>query len=647
MQTNTNLRVVENNSHATKDFTIQASGKMFHMVISGLYSNKPQSITRELWSNAFDAHAMVGKQDVPFEVTFPTPLSPVFSCRDFGAGIAHENMEGFYTVLGHSTKENTNKAVGKWGVGRMSPMSYTDTFSVVSRHKGMVAYYSIQLGPDGSPQLHVLAEPMPTNEPDGLEVSFPVKRDDLASFQRAAEVVSYGFKLPPNVKNSQDKQFQPIKKSLTGEGYYFYDDNRLSGPYAQMGCVLYPINKSVIEGGLLPARNHNIIYEFDIGDLEVTASRESLSYGANDPTVKSLNKTLKRVKMGMFAAIQKEIDTQPSMFRAMKLSIKANRLTGDATYLWGGKAVLSSKIFLDYPLLDYHVGSKGWNSKTIGFGNDIEAVASREYTFYVQDVKDKKGNARAATRIASNLKSNEDFIWVKLDMDNPEAKASLDQMVSDLDYPVVYVKDLPDSGPVKSSPRGKLTVSTLTKDGLTSYPMDSTEFQVGGYYFPMVANRYPPYLIKMIPLWKSQVGQEIILAPKPMWKKFEGATQWKLLKPKLNEIIKNHAKLAQDVLGNNYNTYPYNQLRAFESAGGILGLFAQKAKAIGFSEYLGVGFSAWCEQFERLGLPQINNDTVKEDHKKILDKYPLLKLYNGWDAAIPDYLQYIKLIDNA
>ena len=65
MKANSNLRLVENNSHATTGFTIQASGKMFHMVISGLYSNKPQSITREIWSNAFDAHAMVGKTDTP------------------------------------------------------------------------------------------------------------------------------------------------------------------------------------------------------------------------------------------------------------------------------------------------------------------------------------------------------------------------------------------------------------------------------------------------------------------------------------------------------------------------------------------------------------------------------------------------------
>ena len=204
MKNNVALKVVENNSLSSKDFTIQASGKMFHMVISGLYSNKPQSITREIWSNAFDAHAMVGKEDVPFEVTFPTTLNPTFSCRDYGPGIAHENMEGFYTVLGHSTKENTNKAVGKWGVGRMSPMSYTDTVSVVSRHKGMITFYSIQLGPDGSPCLHVLAPPMPTTEESGLEVSFPVKREDINSFQQAAKVVSYGFDVKPRIKNSKD-----------------------------------------------------------------------------------------------------------------------------------------------------------------------------------------------------------------------------------------------------------------------------------------------------------------------------------------------------------------------------------------------------------------------------------------------------------
>jgi len=649
MQTNTNLRVVENNSHSTKDFTIQASGKMFHMVISGLYSNKPQSITREIWSNAFDAHAMVGKQDVPFEVTFPTALTPVFSCRDFGAGIAHENMEGFYTVLGHSTKENTNKAVGKWGVGRMSPMSYTDTFSVVSIHKGLVAYYSIQLGPDGSPQLHVLSEPSPTNQPDGLEVSFPVKRDDIPSFQRAAEVVSYGFKVQPRVKNSRDKQFQPIKKLLEGEGYYFYNDSRLSGPYAQMGCVLYPINTNSLPSSLLSFNTRNVVFEFDIGDLEVTASREDLSYGANDPTLENIKRVITSIKDNMQDKAQKEIDKAPSLYRAIKASYVYNRTLLNANFSWRGMAIKTYRPSLQYNGLAIHVGNKGYkDTSTVGFGAETEVNLTVDNVIYVQDVSDKVANVRAAKRISSDLKPNDRFIWVKADLSDATAKASVAALIHDLDYPVKYVKDLSDTGPVKSGPRNKLSVNSVDESGYRrALDMDQAMFQKGGFYYPMEGGVYPKHFINLIPLAKSELLQDIILVPKPMWKKFEAAPQWHLIEPKLDELIKARAKSAQDKLGNSYHYYTYLRLRPFDAATGIVGDFAKKLNGVKQSEYLGLTRGVWDDNLKRLELPLINDERVKQEYQEIINKYPLLGLDAILDRNAKHFLHYINLINNA
>ena len=649
MQTNTNLRVVESNSHSTKDFTIQASGKMFHMVISGLYSNKPQSITREIWSNAFDAHAMVGKQDVPFEVTFPTALTPVFSCRDFGAGIAHENMEGFYTVLGHSTKENTNKAVGKWGVGRMSPMSYTDTFSVMSVHKGMVAYYSIQLGPDGSPQLHVLSEPSPTNQPDGLEVSFPVKRDDIPSFQRAAEVVSYGFKVQPRVKNSRDKQFQPINKLLEGEGYYFYNDSRLSGPYAQMGCVLYPINTNTLPSGLLNFNTRNVVFEFDIGDLEVTASRENLSYGANDPTTENIKRVITKIKGGMEDKAQKEIDKAPSLYRAIKASYIYNRTLLNANFSWRGTPIKTYRPHLQYKGLAIHVGSKGYkDSSTVGFGTETEVNLTVDHAIYVQDVSDKVANVRAAKRISSDLKPNDRFIWVKADLSDATAKASVATMIHDLDYPVKYVKDLSDTGPVKSGPRNKLSVNSLDDSGYRRpMDMDQAMFQKGGFYYPMESGVYHKHFINLIPLAKSELLQEIILVPKPMWKKFEAASQWQLIEPVLDELIKARAKTAQYVLGNSYNRYECLKLRHFDAATGIVGNFVKKLNITKPTECLGLTRGVWDDNLKRLELPLIHDERVKQEYKEVIDKYPLLGIDVNFERNIKHFLHYINLINNA
>jgi len=644
MKTNASLRSVDNNASSSTAFTIQASGKMFHMVISGLYSNKPQSITREIWSNAFDAHAMVGKEDVPFEVTFPTAITPTFSVRDFGPGIAHENMEGFYTVLGHSTKENTNKAVGKWGVGRMSPMSYTDTFSVVSRHKGMIAYYTIQLGPDGSPQLHVLAPPSPTNEESGLEVSFPVKRDDIRQFQEAAEIVAYGFPVPPRVTNSKEKQFTSVKKVFEGDGYYIYSDSRLNGSYAQMGCVMYPIPQQYMD------RNLDVVIQFDIGDLEVTASREALSFGPNDPTAENLKKRLSGVYANLHKKMQEQVDAQPTLFKAARLAPKLrNHMTSkDPLFTYKGKELPKFWDCRPYDITGLYSGYRSGSSKTAGFGDDRDVLVKEDYTIFIEDTSNKKANARAATRIASSMKSYSYYIWVRTDLSDAKQKAEVDRLVKDLDYPAYYLKDLPDAGP-SNGKRAKVSVSYLNTNGYReAYAMDDTEFKGGGYYFPMSNNEYPQYLSSLREFAKETLKvPRILLVPKTLWKKFGDNTNWKLIEPALDVVLKANEKVARALYGARYDRYPFTDLKHYDSMSGPLGDFAKKTQTIYPDKFLGLTSDNWDYHLNRLSLGGFTNSQPRAEYKMLLDKYPLLRLDRQTKEMRQAFVDYITLIDNA
>lgn len=639
MKSNTAVRVVDNNSHNSKAFTIQASGKMFHMVISGLYSNKPQSITREIWSNAYDAHAMVGKTDVPFEVTFPTALTPVFTCRDFGPGIAHEDMEGFYTVLGHSTKEDTNVAVGKWGVGRMSPMSYTDTFSVVSRHKGMIAYYSVQLGPDGSPQLHVLAPPSPTNDADGLEVSFPVKRVDIAAFQQAAELVSYGFTVPPRVTNSQDKQFHPIKKVFEGEGYYIYEDSRMSGSYAQMGCVIYPIPSMYVP------RLLNIVYQFDIGDLEVTASREALSFGPNDLTAAHIKDKAVKVDQVLWQAMQDHIEAQPKLFDAARLAPKLRfRLTAKhPEFTYKGSDIPRYWKLDDYKVIDISCGYRDYRQKVAGWTMDRTLNVANDHKIFIQDTSDKRANARAGSRIFTKVLGGEYYLWVKAKLTDPAAKAEVDKLCSELGYPVHYIKDLTDPGPANRS-RKSVSVSHICNKRRESYSMPDSEFTAGGYYYEMTNNEYPAILNNLTPLVKDKLGMDrIILVPKTLWKNFKAAPQWQPLMPALEAVAKLEVVNVQKEFGDCYNTHPFYRLSVFSDDKGEVGEFARKVLAYKPSNlYLGLPLSVWSGLLSHFKLPVPNNNKIRAEYQRLLDKYPLLELYDGSKnhllSAFKDYL---------
>jgi hypothetical protein len=643
MKSNSNLRVVETNSQTTKDFTIQASGKMFHMVISGLYSDKPKSITREIWSNAFDAHAMVGKEAVPFEVTFPTAITPTFTCRDFGPGIAHDDMEGFYTVLGHSTKENTNKAVGKWGVGRMSPMSYTDTFSVVSRHKGMVSYYAVQLGPDGSPQLHVLAEPQPTTDPDGLEVSFPVKRQDIQQFQTAANVISVGFDVPPVVTNSKEKSFSPLKKLYEGKDYYLYEHESMSGAFAQMGCVLYPIPFEYLPKSSWSSRS--IVYKFDIGDLEVTASREALSFGPNDPTAGNIKTKTEVVEQQLFDALQAEVDAQPKLFLAAKLAPRLRRFIRSGEFKWKGLQIPKVWNLAKYQKVSLHCGYKGYRQKTAGFGIDKDLSVDADHTIFIQDTSDKKGCARAATRICSAIDSYKYYVWVRADLTDKEQKAEVDALIAELDFPVLYVKDLHDDGPKQSGPRAKIMVS-LYNNGFNKHDMDDATFKAGGYYFPMSNNDIPYHIRSAHMVSKDKFGKDVVFVPKTLWKKFEAQSNWINFEPALERLVQEEATTVRKTFGNVYNIHPFNNFRNLSEAGGVVGEFADKVNEVRPNLHLGLNSSRWSDLLRQYCLPMFSNQSVEVQYKNLLDKYPLLALCSG-NNDIKEFVRYVQLIDNA
>jgi hypothetical protein len=144
----------------------------------------------------------------------------------------------------------------------------------------------------GAPALHTLVEPTPTTEPDGLEVSFPVQRKDLHLFEKAAKRISLGFDVKPTLRGSTTGTWPELKHTVEGDGWKALD---LSGEcfldrglYAKMGCVIYTIDTSAISGWservkLQTRYSQSYLLEFDIGELEVTASREGLQYGSSRP----------------------------------------------------------------------------------------------------------------------------------------------------------------------------------------------------------------------------------------------------------------------------------------------------------------------------------------------------------------------------
>jgi hypothetical protein len=658
MISNTALREVESNSASSKEFSIKNSSKMFNMIISGLYSDKPQSITREIWSNAFDAHCMVGKGDVPFVVSMPNSLMPTFVCRDFGPGIHHDDMEGFYTVLGHSTKEDTNAAVGKWGVGRMSPMSYTDSFSVTSYHKGRVAHYSVQLGADGAPALHTLAEPTPTTEPDGLEVSFPVQRKDLQLFSQAAQRVSLGFDVKPEVRGSTTTILPKLKCTVSGDGWKALDLSGVCfldrGIYAKMGCVIYPIDTSAISGWsekvkLQTRYSQSYLLEFDIGELEVTASREGLQYGRHDPTSESIIKRANVVAEQLVEKYVESIQNAPTygdalIARANSHGLSYQQNTEVNGTKWRGQELNHSHVLdtIKTPHTFTSMSAYEADRARVSFSKSKDIYTIRPHNIYISVGMGKDRDLRANERVTAHNKGlgHNPLTWFKV-YTKPEAEALLKELKARMGTSNTYtmVSDMPDPGPrvtnrvattIKSCPIGRYHWD--------DYEMQSEEFDKGGIYLPISNNQsldgQSSWNVVAKYLHKAGVikSTNMIVVPKTHWKKFEDAANWKPLWDAGNEfILKDRDKKVAFVTQRfAHSVSLFNELVKIKLQSNNQVLLELRSHAVDLTQELwGLTREEMYKIMNAMGTePKNENPVVEALVREVLQYYPLLKNYS-------------------
>lgn len=282
--------------------TIKTSSKAFRVLSSTLYSNKPKAIVRELSTNARDAQVMVQKGDIPFEVTLPSLLDLTFSIRDFGPGLAEEQIYTLFITYFESTKTESNDFNGQLGLGCKSPYSYASTFTVISRQNGVKKTYACFMNEAFIPSVTKLLTEE-TTEADGLEISLQVLEQDINSFHQAAREVYRFFDIKPIIKNYDNFKFDaPLEPLIycNDTSVVHRRDSKYPINSVTMGYVNYPIDYQVVTQTL---RDHiaklyndeyanrllNAIQKMNrsdfgihisapIGTVDFAPSREALSY---------------------------------------------------------------------------------------------------------------------------------------------------------------------------------------------------------------------------------------------------------------------------------------------------------------------------------------------------------------------------------
>lgn len=569
---------------ATFKIRQEETAKVIGMLISGLYSNKPQSITREIWSNALDAHTQAGTPERPFDVVFPSSFAPVFKVRDYGLGLDHQTIMELYTSVGYSTKEDSNEQVGTLGIGSKAPFSYTDTFSVTTYVDGTARFYTAIIEENHIPAMHLMAE-TETDRPNGTEISFPVSPDDVEAFRRSAHRVAYGFDVKPRVvaeEGVEDENFSGwLELPVVTEGP---DWRLLSGAlegyggtaYAKMGCVLYPIDPESIEGlsqageELLQA---TLIIDFPIGALNFVPSREALSYGRKEPTSKAITDQINRIVEEIADKICEDYAACPNYFEACKLHRAhmhmdlpraVKHVVQERAFWCGSKLATTIDLFsghlhrADFPGINFdkrdHI--QRLEFKTF-FGSDMRRRKHMKYDYgssttnleplddiaiVIEDLgREQKELCKRVPARMTQFRNDtrgdvEQVVWIKYKGSRQEAKDLMHILHLLQGVPVYMADELDLPEPVRGTggPRSPVMVRNLNSYEYRFMDKMDLDMSEGGFYVkysrmePAEDLRYNPYPVRQA-LTRAGIltsDQHVVAVPKTLWKRFEENDAW-------------------------------------------------------------------------------------------------------------------------
>lgn len=233
----TQTKFKSNNNLETLSLGINDTKKAIELLYSQ-YQFPIRTMVQELICNAFDAMQDAGKEDVPISVDLPRALNKYhFIVRDYGNSMTPDQIKNVYMRINASTKSNSNKAIGGFGIGSKTPWAYTESFILTTYVNGIERQYLMVRGRETISKVYEGK----TDEPNGTKVTVKCERLDVERFEDAYLRAVLFAKTKPTCK---------LNKMLDlKEHYYVCDNVRVVEPnkfissgdiYFSVGGVLYP-----------------------------------------------------------------------------------------------------------------------------------------------------------------------------------------------------------------------------------------------------------------------------------------------------------------------------------------------------------------------------------------------------------------------
>lgn len=282
---------------------VSDSAALMHILSSTLYTYPELAAVREVTCNGWDGHIMVGKTDVPLEISIS---DSEFKVQDFGPGIPHDKIGQIYGVYGNSTKRDDSTQTGGFGLGSKAPFAVTDNFQVISCHEGVKTIYrvsksSMEVG--GKPSINKILD-MPTDE-TGITVSFNIKQGREREYLKIVKEVLLLGGILARVNKAEPMEPLPLLESPTGFIISSVTGTLLHRINLRYGNVVYPVPShigfkaewDIVMGQMNKLWNGaSIIFMAAPDSVSIAPSREALIY--TDETIATIKALLSQFTEG-------------------------------------------------------------------------------------------------------------------------------------------------------------------------------------------------------------------------------------------------------------------------------------------------------------------------------------------------------------
>ena len=696
------------------EFRIRNSAKAFNILSSGLYANKIRAIIREYSCNAVDSHTEANST-TPFDVHLPNSLEPWFSVRDYGVGLDEQQVRNIFTTYFESTKTATDELIGGLGLGSKSAFSYTDNFTIVAVKGGIKRVYTAFINEQGVPSIAPMGEEG-SNEPNGVEIRFAVEDSyDFRKFYEEARHVYKHFKLRPVVSGGigefsfiepeyTDRDIIPgIHSTANSRGYTSYS-------YAIMGNIEYPLQVpgNADLGGLEHLLTCGLTIEFAIGELDIQASREGLSYipetiAAIKSKLEALNGVLADKIAEEIAAIKNPWEKAYRLRTRMNSSlwnaavqkyitdtgfdlVNANRYGDGKTFLFTEKDLeqkfnikitgfrLRSSYYGDATASSINmqnvydnltgIYTPHWsiqvaestqivvNDTTVGVGNRAKyhwKNAGKEHNndyVYLLNKADKKKDMKVKAFLKALSTPPASQVRNASTLDQQERAKGLGKDVS-----ILHLEKRDNKGHLRSSDMVWRDAGTLASfdDAKTYYYLPMSGFQAQG-----VAKAYDMKTFAKALKDSGILTETVYGVRKTDLESVQGKSNW----VNLDEYVS--AKLAQkgalDVKGiikeaigfDEYFKFPYVQNEITNSDSPYLKLFNEFAGSAAVNKYTRQAFQTLCTIYNvTAGNVNVNDEITKykTEMASVEKRYPLLNELSRYFRDYKSVAEYINAID--